>query len=245
MAHVNWLDMATDQAAYQLKDQFDMEVLGYLTGYKQTALHSIANTARTAADIPGTKAISTATDSELLASNILKKGDFKRITTASAGDHSIPVAPRLPGATTFPTSLVSPVDLFNRASRILDQQKVPSEGRWAVVDPVFLEVLRDEDSRLFQAEWGQSGGIYNGKVADRLMGFRLYESHNLPVIGTGPGTSGDANQNTNFGVIVFGTNAALATAEAMNKTETLRDQDSFGDLVRGMQVYGRKEFAIH
>ena len=240
MSHVNWESLASDSAAYRLRDQFDQEVLGYLTGYKQTAVHLNASTARVAADIPGTKAITTATDTELLSSNILKKGDFKRITTSSAGDHSIPISARLPGATSYPTDVVSPLDIFNRAARILDQQRVPQEGRWAVVDPVFLETLKDEDSRLFQAEWGKSGGLYNGNTGATLHGFRLYESHNLPVVGTGPATSGAANQNSNFGVIVFGTNQAVAVAETIRKTEKMRSDDSFGDVVRGLHLYGRK-----
>lgn len=240
-SHVNWLSMATDQAGYRMRDNFDQEILGYLTGYKQAAKHANATQARVAADIPGTKAISTAADSELLTSNILIKGSFGRITTASAGDHSIPIAPRLPGITSYPTDLVSPLDIFNRAARILDQQRVPNEGRWAIVDPVFLEVLRDEDSRLFQAEWGKTGGLRNGRVTDTpIQGFRLYVSHNLPYVGTGPATAGTANQNTNYGVVVFGTNQAVATAEQIRKTETYRDPDSFGDIVRGMHLYGRK-----
>jgi hypothetical protein len=239
-SHVNWESLASDSAAYRLKDQFDQEVLGYLTGYKQTANHLNASTARVAADIPGTKAISTATDTELLSSNILKKGDFKRITTSSAGDHSIPVAPRLPGATAFPTDVVSPVDIFGRAAAILTMQRVPMEGRWAVVDPWFMSLLKDEDSRLFQGEWGKTGGIYTGKVGPTLHGFRIYESQNLPVVGTGPNTSGVANQNTNYGVIVFGTNQAVAVAEQIRKTEKMRDDDSFGDIIRGLHLYGRK-----
>jgi hypothetical protein len=65
-------------------------------------------------------------------------------------------------------------------------------------------------------------------------------SNNLPSVGTGPGTSGTANQNTNFGVIVAGHSSAVATAEQINKTETYRDPDSFADIVRGMHLYGRK-----
>lgn len=240
-AHVNWEAMATDQAGYRLRDNFDQEILGYMSGYKQTATHANASTARVAADIPGTKAISTAADTELLSSNVLKKGDFGRITTASAGDHSIPLAARLPGATSYPTDVVSPLDVFNRAARLLDVQRVPAEGRWAVVDPTFLEILRDEDSRLFQAEWGKTGGLRNGKVTDTpIQGFKLYLSQNLPVVGGGPATSGAANQNTDYGVIIFGTNQAVATAEQINKTEKYRDPDSFGDIVRGMHLYGRK-----
>lgn len=240
-AHVNWQSMASDQAGYRLRDQYDQEVFGYITGYKQATMHANASVARTAADIPGTKAISTALDTELLSSNVLKKGDFSRITTSSAGDHSIPLAPRLPGATSYPTDVISPLDVFNRAARILDQQRVPAEGRWAVVDPVFLELLRDEDSRLFQAEWGKDGGLYNGRVTSTpIQGFRLYVTQNLPSVGTGPATAGAANQNTDFGVIVFGTNQAVATAEQIRKTESYRDHDSFGDVVRGMHLYGRK-----
>ena len=242
MSHVNWLEMATSQAGYRLKDNFDQEIFGYMTGYKQTAKHLNASTARTSADVPGTLAISTAlAANELLSTNILKKGDFKRITTSSAGDHSIPIAPRLPGATSYPTDVVSPLDIFNRAATKLDLQNVPHEGRWAVVDPTFLEVLRDEDSRLFQAEWGKTGGLRNGQVTDTpIQGFKLYVSRNLPKVGTGPSTSGTANQNTDYGVIVFGTKAAVATAETINKTETMRDTNTFGDLIRGMHLYGRK-----
>ncbi|MFN8993785.1 MAG: hypothetical protein ACK5X3_09040, partial [Pseudomonadota bacterium] len=91
-SHIGWMDAATNRAAYRMKDNFDQEVLGYISGYKQAAQHQPASVARVAADIPGTRAIATATASELLASNILKKGDFASITTAGSADHSIPLA---------------------------------------------------------------------------------------------------------------------------------------------------------
>lgn len=239
-SHINFMQLATDRAGYRLKDQFDQEVLGYLTGYKQSALHSAANTARTAADIPGTKAVATATDSELLASNVLNKGSFGTITTASAGDHSIPLAPRLPGSTALPTAYVSPLTVFARMARNLDMQNVDTQGRWLVIDPVIMELLKDEDSRLLQAEWGETGGLRNGLVIRNLHGFRVYVSNNLPKVGTGPTTVGTANQNANFGVIVAGHDSAVATAEQINKTEKYRDPDSFADVVRGLHLYGRK-----
>ena len=34
-SHVNFQSLASDRAAYRLADQFDQEVLGYLSGYKQ------------------------------------------------------------------------------------------------------------------------------------------------------------------------------------------------------------------
>jgi hypothetical protein len=237
-SHVNFMDLATNRAAYRLADQYDQEVLGYLSGYKQSALHANANAVNDI--VNGTKAVDTAGSDELLASMKLKKGDFGNITTSSAGDHSIPVAARLPGATALPTAYVSPVMLINRMGRLLDQQNVDKQGRWVVIDPIMMEILMDEDSRFLNADFGDSGALRNGLALTNWNGFRVYVSNNLPNIGTGPGTTGTANQNANYGVIVAGHESAVATAEQINKTETYRDPDSFADIVRGMHLYGRK-----
>jgi hypothetical protein len=76
----------------------------------------------------------------------LNKGKFGNITTSSAGDHSIPVAARLPGATALPTAYVSPVMLINRMGRLLDQQNVDKLVVGSLLIPVMMEVLQDEDS---------------------------------------------------------------------------------------------------
>ena len=145
--------------------------------------------------VNGTKAVSTAGSNELLSSMQLKKGDFGNITTSSAGDHSIPLVARLPGATALPTASASPAMVVARMKRLLDQQQVDTQGRWLVVDPVFMEILADEDSRFMNADFGESGGLRNGLVLNNFHGFRVYSSSNLPAVGTGAGTSGAANQN--------------------------------------------------
>ena len=237
-SHVNFMDLATNRAAYRLADQHDQEVLGYLSGFKQSALHSVAGTANDV--VNGTKAVSTAGSDELLSSMKLIKSSFGNITTGSAGDHSIPVAARLPGATALPTATASPAMVVARMKRLLDQQQVDSQGRWLVVDPVFMEIMADEDSRFLNADFGESGALRNGLALNNFHGFRMYVSSNLPSVGTGSGTTGSANQNTNYGVIVAGHDSAVATAEQISKTETYRDPDSFADIVRGMHLYGRK-----
>ena len=237
-SHVNFMDLATNRAAYRLADQYDQEVLGYLSGYKQSALHAAADAVNDV--VNGTKAVDTAGSDELLSSMKLNKGKFGNITTASAGDHSIPVAARLPGATALPTAYVSPVMLINRMGRLLDQQNVDKAGRWIVIDPIMMEVLMDEDSRFLNADFGDSGALRNGLVLTNWNGFRVYVSNNLPQVGGGAGTTGTANQNTDYGVIVAGHESAVATAEQINKTETYRDPDSFADIIRGMHLYGRK-----
>ncbi len=237
-SNVNFMDLATNRAAYRLADQHDQEVLGYLSGYKQSALHTDADTVND--QVNGVRAVATAGTDELLTSMKLIKSSFGNITTSSAGDHSIPIAARLPGATALPTATASPAMVVARMARLLDQQQVDKQGRWLVVDPVFMEIMADEDSRLLNADYGESGALRNGLVLNNLHGFRVYSSSNLPSVGTGSGTTGSANQNTNYGVIVAGHDSAVATAEQINKTETYRDTDSFADIVRGMHLYGRK-----
>ena len=237
-SHVNFMDLATNRAAYRLADQHDQEVLGYLSGYKQSALHANADTVNDITN--GTKADTTAGADELLAVNKLSRPSFGNLTTAGTAGDSIPVAARLPGATALPTDYVSPVMLINRMGRLLDVKNVDKAGRWLVIDPVMMEVLMDEDSRFLNADFGDAGALRNGLVLSNWNGFRVYVSNNTPQIGGGAATTGTAAQATDFGVIVAGHDSAVATAEQINKTETYRDPDSFADIIRGMHLYGRK-----
>jgi len=239
-SHVNFQSLASDRAAYRLSDQYDQDVLGYLCGFKQSALHGAADTANTT--VNGSKSVSTAGSDELLTSMKLDASDFTDGSgSAGSASNSIGLQPRGPGATdlTPAAGTTFPLTVIARMARLLDQQNVDSQGRWLVVDPVFMEVLKDEDSRLFNQDFGQSGGIRSGEVIGNLHGFRVFSSNNLPSIGTGPGTTGGTN-SSNFGIIVAGHDSAVATAEQINKTETYRDPDSFADIVRGMHLYGRK-----
>ena len=232
-SHVNFQSLASDRAAYRLGDQYDQDVLGYLTGFKQSALHGSPDTVNTTTN--GSVAVSTAGTDELLSSMKIDAASF----AGSAGD-ALALQPRTGGATdstpaagdTFPLTVIA------RMSRLLDQQNVDTQGRWLVVDPVFMELLKDEDSRLFNADFGGSG-LQNGLIGMNIHGFRVYTSNNLPTVGTGPSFTG-TNSSTNYGMIVAGHDSAVATAEQINKTETYRDPDSFSDIVRGMHLYGRK-----
>jgi hypothetical protein len=236
-SHVNFMSMASDRAAYRLRDQYDQDVLGYLAGFEQSAKHANADTTRTTA--PGTKAVASAGSDELLATMKLSRPSFGQLTSAGSTGDSIPLAPRMPGATALSQTTVSPLQVIARMGRLLDTQFVDSAGRWLVVDPVFIEMLKDEDSRLLNSDFGGSG-LQNGLVLNNLHGFRVYVSNNLPKIGTGPGTAGASAQSSNFGVMVAGHDSAVATAQQITKTESYRDPDSFADIVRGMHLYGRK-----
>jgi len=237
-SHVNFESMAADRAGYRLRDQHDMEVLGYLAGWKQATINTVAGTANDT--VSGSKAVSGAGTDELLSSMKLKKGSFGNITTGSADDHSIPIQARTGGATALATATASPLQVIARMGRLLDTQFVDSDGRWLVLHPTFVEIMKDEDSRLMNADFGESGGLRKGLSIGKIHGFDVYVSNNLPSIGTGPATTGTSNQNSNYGIIVAGHSSAVASASQITKTESYRDPDSFADIVRGMHLYGRK-----
>jgi len=238
-SHVNFMDMATDRAAYRLRDQFDQEVLGYVSGFKQSALNTNAGTVND--QVSGTVAVDGAGTDELLASMKIDATNFGLDDGGAAqSGEAVPLKPRLPGVTATTDDDISPLQLLNRMARLLDQQFVDTNGRWLVIDPVFMELLRDEDSRLFNADFGENGGLRNGLTLNNLHGFRVYVSNNLPVVGGGAAQSDSTLQGTDFGVIVAGHDSAIASAQQISKTETYRDPDSFADIVRGMNLYGRK-----
>ena len=235
-AHHDFMRLSSDRAAYKMADAMDADVLSYMSGY--TTAGAVVST------VSGTASHQTAGDltGELLTANKLDMSDFGNITTSASsgttGD-SIPMAPRFGGATAAATTTATPLQVVARMGRIMDQANVDTRGRWLCVDAVFMEMLKDEDSRVLNADFG-GAGLQNGLVLNNLHGFRIYQSNNLPAKGTGPGTTGVTAQDDNYGVIVAGHDSAVATAQQLNKVETYRDPDSFADIVRGMHLYGRK-----
>ena len=232
-SNVDFTSLAADRAAYKMADAMDTDVLSYLSGHT-TAGAFITTSA-------GDKQTALTATGEYITANHLDATDFGNLTisgSATAGD-SVPLAPRLPGATALSATTVSPLTVLARMARKMDQANVESRGRWVVLDPVFIEMLKDEDSRMLNADFG-GAGLQNGLVLNNVHGFRVYQSNALPAAGTGAGTSGTTAQSTNYGVIVAGQDDAVASAEQINKVENYRDPDSFADIVRGMHLYGRK-----
>ena len=235
-SHIDFVSLAADRAAYKMADTLDADVLRYMTGTATSGQYDTA--------VSGTAQHPTAgeLDGEFLKINHLDMSDMNNITTsasASTTGDSIPLSSRLPGQAVALVDRASPLQLIARMARQLDTGDVDSRGRYLVVDPIFMELLKDEDSRLLNSDFG-GGGLQNGLVAGNIHGFKVYVSNNLPTDGTGPGTSGVTAQDDNFGVILAGQEEAVASAEQINKVENYRDPDSFADIVRGMHLYGRK-----
>ena len=127
---------------------------------------------------------------------------------------------------------LSPLKIMARMARLLDDSQVPEEGRWFVAKPEFYEELADTESKLMSSDFNQGdGGVRNGLVASgQIRGFSMYKSSNVPA------TTG----STATGQCLGGHISSTATAQSILNIETLRDTDTFGDIVRGLHVYGRQ-----
>ena len=231
-SHIGFMDLASDRAAYKIKDNYDEEVLGYMCGYTKASGTWAARTT-----MPGTKADSNAGSDEWLAAHQLDATDLGTTNSPASGEAIVVGVSGTYDAT--------PLQILNRMKRKMDELSVPKEGRYVVLDPVFVEFLMDEDSKLVNSDYntGEGEGLNNGRLsASKIRGFRVYESNNLPYLGTGPDTvtATSARDNANFGVILAGHDSAVATASQINKTEKLRSQNTFADEVRGLHLYGRK-----
>ena len=132
------------------------------------------------------------------------------------------------GAADLGQSETDPLDLMARMARLLDEQNVPEEGRWFVASPDFYEVLGQSSSKLLSVDFNAGqGSIRNGLVSSgKLRGFDMYKSNNIAA------TSNAA------GKCLAGHMSSTATAQTILSTEVLRDPTSFGDIVRGLHVYG-------
>lgn len=131
------------------------------------------------------------------------------------------------------------VNLILQMGQVLDEQNAPETGRWLVLPAWAIQTLKSVETgtnasaALVGANtMGDSTSILrNGKIGtiDR---FTVYSSNQLPVNTRAGGTP--EVQTT----IYAGVPAACAFASQIVKNETLPNPDSFGELMRGLQVYG-------
>jgi len=194
------------------------------------------------------KQLKIAIENEVFFNNIVTEGPANANKGATAG--AISSAYNL-GTDTAPIDQATPENVLKailRMSTVLDEQNVPEDGRWLVISPYDRHLLMQ--SSLAQAYFtgDQSSTIRTGKIG-MLDRFTVYVSNLLPrgeagkalVAGLSATSSGGAVTNAKARrAMVAGTKAAMSFAMTVNKTEPLRNQTDFGDIVRGLAVYGRK-----
>ena len=135
-----------------------------------------------------------------------------------------------------------------RMSAALDEQNVPEEGRWLIMSPHDRHILMQSDIAQAYFTGDQSSIVRTGKIG-MLDRFTVYVSNLLPkgttskatVAGLTATSAGATLSNAKpRRMMVAGTSDAVSFASQITKTEPLRNQTDFGDIVRGLSVYGRK-----
>ncbi|WP_208753036.1 hypothetical protein [Bradyrhizobium genosp. SA-3] len=124
------------------------------------------------------------------------------------------------------------VDVLLRLGQVLDEQNIPETGRWVVLPTWAATLIKQSELREAYLSGDGTSMLRNGRIGmvDR---FTLYTSNLLPSGVAGGLASGEY-------VIYAGHAHGLTFASQMTKMETLRSEQTFGTILRGLQVYGYK-----
>lgn len=111
---------------------------------------------------------------------------------------------------------------------VLTEQNVPEEGRWIILPAWASGMLKKSDLKDASLTGDGKSILRNGRIG-MIDNFTIYVSNNLTAVTDG------SDQCYN---IMAGHKTAVTFASQMTKMETIRNPNDFGDIVRGLQVYG-------
>jgi len=120
--------------------------------------------------------------------------------------------------------------------QVLDEQNAPEDGRFLVIPAWFASRIKQSDLKDASITGDQTTPLRNGRLGmiDR---FTLYVSNLLPT----QASITDEDGGTSTATSVFaGTKDATTFASQFTRMETLRSTATFGQIVRGLNVYGFK-----
>jgi hypothetical protein len=109
----------------------------------------------------------------------------------------------------------------------LNANNVPSTGRWVVVPSSVYGALLQDNRFIDASASGSTDALRNGFVG-RAAGFDVFESNTVPT------------ETTGVYSVIAGHNMATTYAEQINSVEAQRRELRFGDLVKGLHLYGAK-----
>lgn len=124
---------------------------------------------------------------------------------------------------------VSVTDLIVDMGTVLDEANVPESDRYMIIPARFANLVKKSELKDASLAGDGTSVLRNGRLGmiDR---FTLYVSHNL---------FNDTNANGSGGVhVIAGHKMGFTFASQMTEMETLRAESTFGNIIRGLQVYG-------
>ena len=125
------------------------------------------------------------------------------------------------GGTTSVTDLV--IDM----GTVLDEANCPEQNRFLIIPARMAGLIKKSELKDASLTGDSQSPLRNGRLGmiDR---FTIYVSHNLKV-----------TSSTKYSIIA-GTKMGFTFASQMTEMETIRSETTFGDIIRGLQVYGYK-----
>jgi hypothetical protein len=127
------------------------------------------------------------------------------------------------------------LDVLMRMGQALDEQNIPEVGRWVVLPAWAGRQIKQSELRQAYLSGDSVSMLRNGRLGmvDR---FTIYVSNLLPSYGGPNADTGDFNAGE--WPIFAGHAHGLTFASQISKVETLRSELTFGQILRGLQVYG-------
>lgn len=151
------------------------------------------------------------------------------------------------GTDTTPVVLSSTniLQVINAMGSVLDEQNVPETDRYLVMTPYDRQILLS--SPLAQAQFmGDARSIQRNGMIGQIDRFTVYVSNLTPTAAAGQDWHGNASAGTaKRHAMIAGHKSALSFASQINKVENLPNPNDFGQLVRGLNVYGRTVTQTH
>lgn len=134
------------------------------------------------------------------------------------------------GATGAPVSITKDnvLDVIVDTATVLDEQNVPDTERWIVIPSWMAGMLKKSELRDASIMGDGTSAFRNGRLG-MLDRYTVYTSNNLSKTNDG---------GTNVTNILFGHKKAITFASQMTEMETLTNQNDFGKLIRGLNVFG-------
>lgn len=124
------------------------------------------------------------------------------------------------------------IDVLLRLGQCLDEMNIPEVGRWVVMPSWAGRQIKQSELRQAYLSGDPVSMLRNGRLGE-VDRFTIYISNLLP---------SSATDATNFAAgeapVYAGHAHALTFASQISKVETLRSELTFGQILRGLQVYG-------
>lgn len=128
--------------------------------------------------------------------------------------------------TPFSVTKVNVIDYIVDMGLVLDEANVPETGRWLLIPAAMTARIKKSDLKDASVMGDSQSALRNGRIGmiDR---FTVYSTNNLV-------------PSTGVYNIFAGVKDGISWASQIAKVETLRSTATFGDIVRGLNVYGFK-----